>query len=335
MSEFGTYLAKLREHLDVTSARAEEIIAETYSHLEEHARQLMEAGLSREEAVREAEKAMGDPAALAAQITHSNERHRTPSALRALAAIAVVFAVWLTLDPAGNLWADSVAQWLAHHAILSVAGANRLFLFVGLASAALLGGGVGGRRYWWVVSTPTVLAVAITWGATLLQGHLIYARPEMEVAEGLIVPLAATLWMGAIAWGASRSSAPPVVRHAVGSVVAVLLVAASVEGIIHEVTLAQSAFLALVLAEGAALLLSLAAYAERRIGKQQLSGRFLVICGASALALGTVAALIPAGPSTSGTISGALATLAATAALAAVVGTLRTREALRARPRPQ
>jgi len=101
--DLDAYLRKLREALDVTSARADVIVAETRCHLEARAAELQEAGESRADAVGAAIREFGDPKATARALTRANGRHRTfrrlvraalALCLLVVAAAAILYALY-------------------------------------------------------------------------------------------------------------------------------------------------------------------------------------------------------------------------------------------------
>jgi hypothetical protein len=337
MSEFEAYLRQLRAHLDVSAPRAEEIIAETYSHLDEHTRQLVESGLSREEAVRAAEEAMGDPTALAAQITRANGRYRAPSVLRALAGVGVMFAATFSLAPmtADNGWVRALATWIERQAVLGRDGAAIAALALALVPAALVTGLIAGRRYWWVAVAPPMLLTVVAWGDALLHRRLLYATWRMQLLDGVAYPLLAALLLGLGGCVGGRSAAQRPVRALIVSALSAPYLVSATVAVLRDFNGVQATLTGMVIAEGAAVLLLLAMFAERRTTKRQLLTLLLLICGVSAVAFVVTVALLPLDLGTLGTVYGALAALAGTVALAAVVGALRMREAARGRPHAQ
>ena len=99
MSDLEEYLRQLRDALDVTSARAEVIVAETRCHLEARAAELQQAGENRADALQRAMREFGDPKATARALTRANGRHRTYRRLlqAALALCCLVLAAGASL----------------------------------------------------------------------------------------------------------------------------------------------------------------------------------------------------------------------------------------------
>ena len=76
MPDFDGYLRRIRAGLRVNPPRAEEICAELRSHLEADAMQSQQTQLGSEEAANSAVRTLGDPDAIARELTRANYRHR-------------------------------------------------------------------------------------------------------------------------------------------------------------------------------------------------------------------------------------------------------------------
>jgi hypothetical protein len=339
MSEFEAYLAQLRAHLDVSAPRAEEIIAETYSHLEEHARQLMESGLSREEAVRAAEQALGDPAALAAQLTRANGRHRDATVFHTLAGVGVMLTALFSLGPgeAWDLWRCAAADLAGLHSTANADGLAFVLLALALTPAALAAGAIGGRRRWWVALTPPAFPVVLFWGVALLQWQLPYGAVHDQLRYAALYPLLGALVLAPAGYLGGRLSRSPRARRAVVAAACLpyaLVTAASVAGVADGALAGAGygdALTAVALGAATAVTWLLGAYDRHRADRSRLLLPFVLACALTILALGVVATTVPMAPALSGVVFGLELTAVAMLAAAAAAAGLRLKVAGRHR----
>jgi len=250
MSEFNAYLAKLRAALDVSPARADEIVAEARTHLEAKAAELRASGLNREDAARQAVQGFGEPGEMAGQLTKANGRWREFSPFRMLAGIAVMFVATLTVMAlAGHGgWLDDRWSWLNHRAGLAQSSAAMLIWLVLLAPAALVAGMIGGRRHWWVAATPAVLFVV-----TLpLYAVAMWAK-AVQLPEGLlhvlVYPVAALLLWGALGRVGARHAASKALRHWAIFVIAPLYAVLAAVALGTALNGLTAAFMAIIFSE--------------------------------------------------------------------------------------
>jgi hypothetical protein len=169
MSEFNAYLEKLRAALDISPQRADEIIAETRTHLEAKAAELEASGLGRAEAVRQAMVSFGGVSEMAGQFTQANGGGRTYWALRAALGTAVMltglFAAAAAQNPSGALLYSE--EWLATRllgnpfAYYGVTFQLPLSLLLMVPVAVLSGAIAAGRPYSLAAALPALALGAV------------------------------------------------------------------------------------------------------------------------------------------------------------------------------
>jgi len=228
MSDFDEYLARLRSALDVNPRRAGEICAEVRSHLEERARQLTEAGMSREAAVAQAAQAFGDPQDVARRLTQANARHRAVSAPRvllafALASVGLISAFDLAFAGGGGPWLHLVLQpatrWAREQGVLPGQVLLVVMMVVLMAPTAVLAGTVAGPRRGWIAGLPALL-----WGALLVVVLGVYDGPRSELFVGLLVAVVAAPAAALMGLGGSDLVRQPARRGLAAGCAAYLLV---------------------------------------------------------------------------------------------------------------
>lgn len=191
MPDFDDYLAAIRSHLEVSARRADEICAEVRSHLEEQARQLMQSGVSAEEATAAAVQGFGDAADVAWRLTQANHSHRQVGAARLLFSIALVLVGMWSVRFFGNTWIYAVSRWVGARPGPWDEGLKTLAAAVLMAPVALMGGMAAGRRSWWIASAPMLL-----WGLALLgfaAANRLVPRGDFLIAGAISVFVAAPL----------------------------------------------------------------------------------------------------------------------------------------------
>ncbi len=203
MSEIDDYLVQLRSHLgDLDPRRAEEIVAEARSHLEARAAELRSGGMPADEATARAVGAFGNPQQVGRDLLRGNARHRHPSTLRAVAALAVALAHVVALDRFMN--SPIGRDHLITGVIMPLTGlgwgpAAALVEYGVFIPVSILIGMIGGRRFWWIAAAPVVIGtvwfwatvlfrlpphVEIHWGARLIR-FAVHAVPRGALLAGL------------------------------------------------------------------------------------------------------------------------------------------------------
>jgi hypothetical protein len=207
MSEIDDYLARLRSHLsDLDPRRAEEIVAELRSHLEARAAELRAGGTEDDEATARAVGSFGDPEQVGRDLLQGNARHRHPSTLRAVAALAVALGHVVALDKFMN--SPIGRDHLIAGVIMPLTGldwgpAAALVEYGIFIPVSILVGMIGGRRFWWLSAAPVVIGTIWFWATVLFR-----LPPHVEIHWGArlirfavhAVPLGALLaglgWLG-------------------------------------------------------------------------------------------------------------------------------------------
>lgn len=197
MSEFGQYLSRLRASLALPDRRAEEVCGEVYSHLVEHAAQRMESGMSREEARREAERVLGDPATVAAGITAVDQRYRPCSVFVTCVLLAAMFATASSVfDFCSGPACAGLGEWTARYSGLSHTGSMLLVMGMLLVPAAVLAGAAGGMRLWWIAAAPP-----FTWGLCVWCEALVSPSTRWAAsAQVLVLPFLVAAALGSCAY---------------------------------------------------------------------------------------------------------------------------------------
>jgi hypothetical protein len=190
MSEIDAYLEQLRSRLEVAPTRAEEIVAEVRSHLEARAAQLRTSGMGDNEAAAEAVRNFGEPGHVAQDLLRANSRHRRQSMLRAIGAMAISLGAGFAL--AAVYGGPESRNSLSVSIIMSITGlgwndAGWVFMVIALLPSALLTGIVGGRRFYWLASSPALFWMGLCWIMSLITLRL---QPEAKLGEQLIYTLA-------------------------------------------------------------------------------------------------------------------------------------------------
>jgi len=285
MSEFNAYLDRLRGALDVSSQRADEILAEARTHLEAKAAELEAGGLSRAEAVRAAIADFGDAEPTAQALTRANGRHRGFSLFRLLLAVGVTAGATATvtgftgrgdyLDALG--WAMA-ARWKVAFEDLAM-----LAMLVGLIPAALVAGAIGGRRGWWVAATP-----AIFWGFIGFPRMMLHGGPAAVLQYIVLWPALMVVVLGAMG---RLGEAASVHRRARTWVIAVLAVYLAFGPVLVMPMLPDARFLiaAVVTVQITCLVLLVVAQREDLLTRRRLvrlGAMGLMACG---LAVGSTA----------------------------------------------
>jgi len=322
MSEIEQYLAQIRSSLDVSPARAEEIIAEARCHLEARVREFAAKGMSREEAVAEAVRGFGEPEAVAAELRKANSKHRDVSRFRLLLAIGIAFGSTLSaISHVHPLLPQSAAMSIAYGKTLSAvwflgrlhAGAplwlprvieamlRALVVWVPVFAlpGAVLAGMVAGRRYWWVAATPPLLFMALCWTASLVEWALVPYR-DQQLMWALAWPLLAAAAFAMCGYLGARVGEGRRLRYPIGVLCAVCVLGISVPALAQAVRNLKDLVLAIAVAQGASCILLVAAHREKLVGP-----RVLIAAGAGMAALvGAMGVAVLAWPRGLDTFSG-------------------------------
>ncbi len=192
MSDIERYLSELRSHLtDLDPRRADEIVAETRSHLAAEAAKLRTLGASPEDAEAEAVRAFGDPIQLAVRLTAANSRHSSTGAFRTLASVAILWGTIFAVFIGRDVWERLPIHLLATLGVL-------------VAPAAVVAGMVVGPRRWWIAG----LAPALLYGVFVLAlawAELLAGRWQWEDSLGVLLALSVALAAGAFSFLGARA----------------------------------------------------------------------------------------------------------------------------------
>jgi len=160
MSEIERYLSELRSHLaDLDAERADEIVAEARSHLEDERARLHAAGVGWAEAEAKAVSALGLPGSLGVELSTANHHHRAGHDRDALALLIafVGFAFAAAFMPGPPSWIWNLDRRLAADTFFVPNQVHALAAVLLSCPLAALIGFFTGRLAPWILGLPPVI----------------------------------------------------------------------------------------------------------------------------------------------------------------------------------